>query len=138
MKIEPRNFPDQSFLLLISENEGEASILDLAGRPGDRVEGELCLSAGVGPFYLRLPAARVKASVDAYKRTPASTEALDVRPFDDGIPLQGEGAPVIRTIDDLLQWAATVRTRFGNTIVKIKSLRWGSLAMDKRPGGQVE
>ena len=41
-------------IICICEGEYESQIVDLLGKPGGKVQGELHLSDGYGEFYIRL------------------------------------------------------------------------------------
>ena len=41
-------------IICVCEGEVENKIVDILGKPGSKVEGELCLSDGYGEFYILL------------------------------------------------------------------------------------
>ena len=56
MRVEDRTgvFGAGTQIIIFCESEAEAEILDLLGKPGDKVQGELRLSDGYGVFYVLL------------------------------------------------------------------------------------
>ena len=55
-------------VIFICEHESEARVVDLLGKPGDRVTGELHLSDGYGEFYVRLEPLLVSGTMDFTKK----------------------------------------------------------------------
>lgn len=53
---------------------------------------------------------------------------MQIEPFGDETPLNGEDAPKADQIDDLLRILATIRKRWGNTAVRYR-VRWGASAL---------
>jgi len=45
-------------IICVCEGELESKILDVLGKPGSKVKGELCLSDGYGEFYVLLKPVR--------------------------------------------------------------------------------
>lgn len=41
-------------IVCICEGEEESQLVDLLGKPGSLIQGQLCLSDGYGEFYIRL------------------------------------------------------------------------------------
>ena len=41
-------------IICVCEDEVDSEIVDILGKPGAKVEGELCLSDGYGEFYIIL------------------------------------------------------------------------------------
>jgi hypothetical protein len=54
---------------------------------------------------------------------------MNIEPLADDVPLNGPKAPNVDQIDDLIRVLVTIRHRFGNTAVSVKSLKWGSSAL---------
>ena len=56
MKVENRSrvMDAGTQIICVCENETESRIVDLLGKPGSKVKGELHLSDGYGEFYIRL------------------------------------------------------------------------------------
>lgn len=53
---------------------------------------------------------------------------MNIEPFGDDVPLQGPDAPVPEQIDGLLRLLATIRHRFGNTVVTYR-FQFGATAL---------
>ncbi len=53
---------------------------------------------------------------------------IEVEPFADDVPLNGPGRPKVETADELLRLLATIRHRWGNTVITFSG-KWGSNAL---------
>lgn len=59
---------------------------------------------------------------------PAEPNAITIQPYADHIALNGNNAPKIDKIDDLIRLLVTIRRRYGNTAV-VFSIQWGASAL---------
>lgn len=54
----------------------------------------------------------------------------ELKPYDAGTPLQGEGTPNLQSVDDWIRYMMTVRERFGSTAMVGKfHIQWGASAL---------
>jgi hypothetical protein len=59
-------------------------------------------------------------------------QAIAIEPYADGVPLCGEGTPIIQNVADLLRTLATVKKRWGDTCVTFETAlkgSWGANAL---------
>jgi len=53
---------------------------------------------------------------------------IDLKPYEQGVPLQGMDAPPLNDVEDWIRYLMTIRHRFGNTIVKGR-VNWGAAGL---------
>lgn len=54
----------------------------------------------------------------------------ELKPYANDIPLNGEGMPPLKTVDDWIRYMMTVRERFGSTVMIGKfEMKWGASAL---------
>lgn len=57
-------------------------------------------------------------------------QEAELKPYASGVPLNGEGMPPLKTVDDWIRYMMTVRERFGSTVMIGKfEMKWGASAL---------